>query len=95
MDIKRLKRRDPTITDAIKAAKIVPNGSDVGFEEEIPCECAAFKAGVQKKTNRYMLPSKKQDARPRVKIRLSANMILSAFLGGGEDEHDDGDVCDW
>lgn len=28
-----------------------------------------FRKGVQKKTKRYMLPSKKQEARPRVKIR--------------------------
>lgn len=29
----------------------------------------AFRKGVQKNTKRYMLPSKKQEARPRVKMR--------------------------
>lgn len=81
VEIRRLKVREPSITEAMNAANIVPKGRDV----VLVCECAAFKAGVQKKTNRYMLPSKKQDARPRVRMRLSVKTVLSALLAGVAD----------
>lgn len=77
------------MTEAIKAAKIVPNGRELGLV--LFCECAAFKAGVQKNTKRYMLPSKKHDARPRVRIRLSEKQVLSALSAGVEEDGDDGD----
>lgn len=43
---------------------------------------AVRRAGVQKKTNRYIEPSKMQDARPSVRIRLSL-IIVSRTEGGG------------
>lgn len=75
--MRRLKRRAPSMTDAMKQAKIMPRG-----REEVE---DALRAGVQKKTKRYMLPSKKQDARPRVRMRVSVRMVLTMFLAGGRE----------
>lgn len=74
------------MTEAMKAAKTMPKGKS-GIPWRFSAAAAAFKAGVQKKTNRYMEPSKKQDARPRVRIRRSVSTILRAdFAGIGECE---------
>ena len=64
------------MTEAMKDANIMPSGREAEGD-------AAFRAGVQKKTKRYMLPSKKQDARPRVRMRLSVMIVLRIFLAGG------------
>lgn len=74
-DVRALKMRDPSVTADMKHAKIMPKGR-LSFLE------ADFRAGDQKKTNRYMLPSKKQEARPSVSIRLSVKNIFRAFLAG-------------
>lgn len=71
------------MTEAMKQAKSIPSGRSVGRGEEF--NRAALSAGVQKKTKRYIDPSKKQDARPSVRIRRSENTTLSAFLAGIED----------
>jgi hypothetical protein len=46
-----------------------------------------FKAGVQKNTNRYMEPSKKQEASPRVKIRelVNTRLRMEGFAAGALD----------
>ena len=79
----RLNIRDPSMTEPMKQAKIMPSGRD----GESAC-WVAFNAGVQKKTKRYMLPSKKQEARPMVRIFLSVKTVLSAFLVGAEEATD-------
>ena len=48
-----------------------------------------MRAGVQKNTKRYMLPSKKQDARPRVRMRLSVKKVLRASFGGVDDSDEE------
>jgi hypothetical protein len=48
--MRRLKRSEPSITEDIKQAKIMPNG------RFLVCE-ADLRAGDQKNTNKYMLPS--------------------------------------
>jgi hypothetical protein len=75
LEMRRLKRREPSMTAAMKEAKIMPRGREEDGD-------AAFRAGVQKKTKRYIEPSKKQDARPRVRMRLSVRMVLRMFLAG-------------
>lgn len=83
LETRRLKAKDPSMTDPMKQANIMPKGKSGGEFE--PYSWAAFKAGVQKKTKRYIEPSKKQDARPRVKIFLSEKTILRTFLAGTSD----------
>jgi len=60
-----VKMREPSMTEAMKEAKIMPRGR--GGEDGDGW--VDFRNGVQKNTKRYMLPSKKQEARPRVKMR--------------------------
>lgn len=75
-----MKRRDPSMTDAMNVANIMPRGSSV---ELFDCAAAAaFRAGVQKKTNRYIEPSKKQEARPRVRMRRSVRTTFRTGLAG-------------
>lgn len=85
-DTSKLNPRDPAMTEPMKEAKIIPSGRSGDLESE--CCCAALSAGVQKNTKRYMLPSKKQDARPRVRMRLSVKKVFNASFGGMEDEDD-------
>lgn len=82
-DERREKRRDPSMQEAMKEANIRPSGKEVF--EELECVWAVKRAGVQKKTNRYMEPSKMQDARPRVRIRLSFIIVRRTEGGGGWD----------
>lgn len=79
-EMSRLNMREPSIVDAMKDAKIRPSGR--GVEEER----VERRAGVQKKTKRYIEPSKKQDARPRVRIRRSLRMyeIVELVVDGEE-----------
>lgn len=78
LEMSRLKRSEPSITLAMKEAKIMPRG-----REWVEGLDAAFRAGVQKNTNKYMLPSKKQLARPRVRMRLSFMIVLRMLWAGG------------
>jgi len=71
-ETRRLKASEPSITEPMKQAKIIPSGR---FADEPIWACVAFKAGVQKNTKRYMEPSKKHEARPMVRIRLSVKTI--------------------
>jgi len=86
----RLKSREPSIVADMKAAKIMPNRRSVastGWSEEWArgwvSECAACNVGVQRKTNRYIAPSKKQEVSPRESMRLSFIADLRAFDVGG------------
>ena len=68
------------MTDAINVANIIPSGRS---SEPFSCAAAAvFRAGVQKKTNRYIDPSKKQDASPRVRMRRSVRTVFRTDLAG-------------
>lgn len=67
-----MKSNEPNITLAIKEAKMSPSGRGDEFGGKV-----AVNAGVQKKTKRYMEPSKKHDARPRVRMRRSVRMVRS------------------
>jgi hypothetical protein len=84
-----LKRREPSITEAMKVANIMPKG-----KSGEPCgklaAAAAFRAGVQKNTKRYIEPSKKQEARPRVRMRLSVRTVFKPDLGGMDAEAEEG-----
>jgi hypothetical protein len=73
----RLNSKEPSITLAIKEAKISPSGSGEECGGKV-----AVNAGVQKKTKRYIEPSKKHDARPRVKMRRSVRMVRSTEFDG-------------
>lgn len=97
-EISKLKSREPSITEPIKHAKIMPSGrsGDVDFGRlVILWAAAAFRAGVQKKTKRYIEPSKKQDARPRVRMRLSVMMVLRTFFAGGIEGEREAGVGSW
>jgi hypothetical protein len=74
-----VKRREPSITDAMKDAKIIPRGKEGAAGDWVD-----FKAGVQKNTKRYMEPSKKQEASPRVKIRVlvKTRFRMEGFAAG-------------
>lgn len=85
LETRRLKAREPAITDPMKQAKIMPSGNSGDFERD----WAALRAGVQKNTKRYILPSKKQDASPRVRMRLSVKNVLRASFGGLDDSEDE------
>lgn len=74
-----VKVREPSMTEDMKEAKIMPRGRG-GDEGD---GCVDLRKGVQKKTKRYMLPSKKQEARPRVKIRGLVKISLRADGAGG------------
>jgi hypothetical protein len=76
-----LKRRDPSMTEAINVANTIPKGNS-GDPRGDWVAAAAFRAGVQKKTKRYIEPSKKQEARPRVKIRESLRTNFREDLAG-------------
>ena len=65
----RLKRREPSITEDMKQANM---GTLRGFQ-----------CGCPEKTKRYIEPSKKQDARPRVRIRWEVKAVLREDLLGG------------
>jgi len=68
------------MTDAINVANIIPKGRSA---EPFSCAAAAaFRAGVQKKTNKYIEPSKKQEARPRVRMRRSVRTVFRTDLAG-------------
>ena len=98
LETTKLKSREPSITEPMKQAKIMPRGrsGDVGFGTPVILwDAAALRAGVQKKTKRYMEPSKKQEARPRVKIRLSVMMVLSTLFAGGIERESDAGVGSW
>lgn len=58
----------------IKLEKIMPKGSTVSKPNWL---WAAIRAGDQKKTKRYMDPSKQQDVRAKVRTFRSAIAILS------------------
>lgn len=77
---RRLKNRDPSIIEAMKQANIRPRGRLlVGL-------CIERRAGVQKKTKRYMEPSKNAEARPRVKMRGEVRTCVRLRgLAGTED----------
>lgn len=77
-ETRRLNEREPAMTDPMKQANIRPSGKSGDWASV----WAAVSAGVQKNTKRYMLPSKKQDARPRVRMRLSVKKVLRASFGG-------------
>lgn len=80
---RREKRRDPSMQEAMKEANIKPSGREVFGEWE--CVWAVKRAGVQKNTKRYIEPSKMQDARPRVRIRLSFIIVRRTEEGAGWD----------
>lgn len=76
-----VKVREPSITEDMNEAKIMPRGR-AGEDGD---GWVDLRKGVQKKTKRYMLPSKKQEARPRVKIRGLVKIKLRAEVVGGGD----------
>lgn len=82
-----MNAREPAMTEPMKHANIMPSGKEGDWG--LVRVWAALRAGVQKNTKRYMLPSKKQDARPSVRIRLSVKKVLSASFGGVEDSEDE------
>lgn len=63
----------------MKLEKISPNGSSLSSETGDLAR-ALFNAADQKKMNRYMAPSKKQDVIPRDKILGSRNMLTTPSL---------------
>lgn len=80
VDERWVKIREPSMTEDMKLANIMPRGSG-GDDGD---GWVAFRKGVQKKTKRYMLPSKKQEARPRVKIRgLVKIRVRTELVGSG------------
>jgi len=88
-EVSRVKRREPSITEDMKEANIRPRGREEGLE------VVALRKGVQKKTKRYIEPSKMHEARPRVRIRglvkTTARTDLVWTYGGFEgDEGGDG-----
>lgn len=74
-DMRTLKSNEPSMAEAMKQAKIMPRGR--GWVD------VAFRAGVQKKTKRYIEPSKKQLASPRVRMRLSVKILFKIFCTSG------------
>ena len=63
---------EPSIIMHMKQEKISPNGRP----SVIPlCARALFKAAVQKKMKRYIVPSKKHDATATDRIRVSTHQI--------------------
>ncbi|PNY20556.1 hypothetical protein TCAP_07377 [Tolypocladium capitatum] len=60
----------------MKLAKIIPKGSSASEPER---KRALFNAGDQKKTKRYMAPSKQHEAIPTARILLSARMSKWPF----------------
>ena len=71
-DTRRLNTSDPSIIAPIKLANIMPNGRSPEFPAAMR---VAFNAGVQKKTKRYIEPSKKQEESPIVRMRLSNHKV--------------------
>jgi hypothetical protein len=53
-----------------------------------------LRAGVQKKTNKYIEPSKKHEARPRVRIRRSVRTVFKTDLAGTGDAAVEAGVSD-
>ena len=79
-----MKRSEPSMTEPMNEAKIMPKGrsGEVGGIVVGRAARVAFKAGVQKNTNRYMLPSKKHEASPIVRMRLSESTTeIADFVG--------------
>jgi hypothetical protein len=79
----------------MNVANIMPKGNSGK-----PCgdwaAAAAFRAGVQKKTKRYIDPSKKQEASPRVKMRESVKTVFKADLTGmGAEAEEELGSDDW
>lgn len=64
----QLNSIEPSIIEPMKLAKMMPKGRMLRRPDSL---CDAFKAGVQKKTKRYMEPSKQQATRPKVRVCLS------------------------
>lgn len=75
-----MKISEPSMTEDMKLAKIIPRGSG----GEVGDGSVALRKGVQKNTKRYMLPSKEQEASPRVKMRGLVKIKLRTEVVGGE-----------
>jgi hypothetical protein len=78
-----LKRSDPSMTEAMKVANIMPSGSSA--EPFNGAAAAVLRAGVQKNTNKYIDPSKKQEARPRVRMRRSVSTVFRTDFAGTDE----------
>lgn len=75
----RLKAIDPSIMAAMNVAKMSPNGiEDCSPADGLEKACADLSAADQKKTKRYMEPSKTQHTKPKIRIRLSA--VVSEYV---------------
>lgn len=67
-DMTLVNTMDPSIMAPMKHAKMIPNGRMPAWCANL---CDDFSAGLQKKMNKYMEPSKQQDVRPNVSTCLS------------------------
>jgi hypothetical protein len=79
--VEREKSAEPAIIAHMKLLKIRPKGRSsasaaVGFE----WSRADLRAALQKKMKRYMALSKKHEATPRAKMRLSCMIVIMPLL---------------
>lgn len=71
------KSAEPAIMAHMKLEKMSPNGRS---SSDPARSRALFSAALQKKMNRYIALSKKHDATPSAKMRLSPRMVMNPLL---------------